>query len=46
MMTFCHETGVLFLQLRATTIVDSDEILPGVIVDFDEWENVVSIEWL
>lgn len=27
------------------TIVESDEVIPGIIADFDSEENVIGIEW-
>lgn len=37
---------VLYIKLRDDRVVDSDEIAPGVIVDFNEKGEVVGIEVL
>lgn len=41
-----RETDTLHLTLREGTIESSEEIRPGVILDFDAEGNVVSIEIL
>lgn len=40
------ETNTLYLRLDESKIVDSEEVKPGVILDYDENENVVGIEIL
>jgi uncharacterized protein YuzE len=40
------ETNTLYLRLDESRIVDSEEVKPGVILDYDENENVVGIEIL
>ena len=37
---------VLYVKLRDDKIVDSDEVAPGVIVDYNEKDNTVGIEVL
>lgn len=34
-----------YFKIMGGTIVESDEIMPGVIVDFDCAGNAVGIEW-
>lgn len=40
------ENDVLYLRLDEKTIVESEEVQPGVILDFDENGRVVGIEIL
>lgn len=40
------ETNTFYLRLDESKIVDSEEVKPGVILDYDENENVVGIEIL
>jgi len=40
------EVDIAYFYLSETKIVDSDEILPGIVYDFDEDDNVVGIEVL
>ncbi len=40
------ENDVLYLRLDDSVIVESEEIQPGVILDFDENNRVVGIEIL
>lgn len=36
----------LYFRLRDSTIVESEEVRPGVILDFDENDRVVGVEFL
>ncbi len=40
------ESDALYLRLDETVIVESEEVQPGVILDFDEHGKVVGIEIL
>ena len=40
------ENDSLYFRLDESRIVESEEIRPGVILDFDENDNVVGIEFL
>ena len=40
------ESDALYFRLDDGNIVESEELRPGVILDFDENENVVGIEFL
>ncbi|MBI5214374.1 MAG: DUF2283 domain-containing protein [Ignavibacteriae bacterium] len=39
-------SNALYLRLDESAIVDSEQIKPGVILDYDEKNNVVGIELL
>jgi len=41
-----HENDALYLRLDESAIVDSEEIKPGIIVDYDAGNNVVGVEFL
>lgn len=41
-----RESDALFFRLDDGRIVESEEVRPGVILDFDENRNVVGIEFL
>ena len=41
-----YGNDALYLQLSESAIVDSEEIKPGVILDYDTNDNVVGIEIL
>jgi uncharacterized protein YuzE len=41
-----HKNDALYLRLDESAIVDSEEIKPGVILDYDANENVVGVEIL
>ena len=41
-----READALYLRLDDSTIVESEEVVPGVVLDFDEHEQVVGIELL
>ena len=40
------DTNTLYLRLDESRIVESEEVKPGVILDYDENNNVVGIEIL
>ncbi len=40
------ETDTLYFRLDEARIVESEEVKAGVILDFDENENVVGVEFL
>lgn len=41
-----HKNDVLYFRLDESAIVDSEEVKPGVILDYDAADNVVGIEIL
>lgn len=41
-----HRNDVLYFRLDESAIVDSEEVKPGVILDYDADDNVVGIEIL
>ena len=41
-----RETDTLYLRLDDTAIVESEEVKPGVVVDFDVENRVVGVEFL
>ena len=41
-----RESDALYFRLDETSIIESEEVQPGVILDFDEHGNVVGIELL
>lgn len=45
-LTFDPEVDALYLVLAEGPVLESEEVAPGVILDFDEHENVVAIEVL
>ncbi len=40
------ESDALYFRLDENKIVDSEEVKPGVILDYDKDENVIGIEFL
>ena len=40
------ETDTLYFRFDENRIIESEEIKPGVILDYDENENVVGVEFL
>lgn len=40
------ETGALYVRRSDETIVESEQVKPGIILDYDEAGNVVGIEVL
>ena len=45
MYEFCKETDGACFKICGGTIVESDEVMPGIIADFDAEGNVIGIEW-
>jgi uncharacterized protein YuzE len=41
-----HKNDALYLRLDESAIVDSEEVKPGVVLDYDANDNVVGIEIL
>jgi uncharacterized protein YuzE len=41
-----HKNDALYFRLDESAVVDSEEIRPGVILDYDVNDNVVGIEML
>ena len=44
--TYDSETDALYVRFAETTIVDSDEVAHGVILDFDSDGKIVAVEFL
>ena len=45
-ITVDKESDTLYFRLDETKIVESEEVRPGVIIDFDEDDRVVGVEFL
>jgi uncharacterized protein YuzE len=43
---FDEETDALYIRLSETRIIESEEVQPGIILDFDEHNHLVAIEIL
>ena len=41
-----QEAGALYLRLDDSTIVESEEVSPGVVLDYNESNEVVGVEML
>lgn len=41
-----HKNDALYFRLDESAVVDSEEIKPGVVLDYDANDNVVGIEML
>ena len=41
-----HKNDALYFRLDESAIVESEEVKPGVILDYDKDDNVVGIEML
>lgn len=41
-----QDVDALYFRLDESRIVDSEEVRPGVILDYDEYDQVVGIEFL
>ena len=41
-----HEADALYLRLDDSRIVESEEVSPGVVLDYNEQEQVVGVEIL
>lgn len=44
--TYDKNTDTLIFQFNGAQVTDSDEIAPGIIADYDESGNIVSLEIL
>ncbi len=45
-VTFAKSDDALYFRLQSQRIVDSEEVRPGVILDYDDKNQVVGIEFL
>lgn len=45
-MKYDKENDVLYIQLSDNAVAESDSEKPGIILDFDDEENIVGIEVL
>ena len=45
-LTVDYEADALYLQLNNSRIVDSEEVAPGVVLDYNENDQVVGVEVL
>jgi len=45
-ITVDKESDTLYFRLDETKIVESEEVRPGIILDFDEDDRVVGVEFL
>jgi uncharacterized protein YuzE len=45
-MHYDEKTDALYLRLDDSTIVESEEVQPGILLDFNDREQVVGIEIL
>ncbi len=45
-LTVAHEADALYLRLDDSKIIESDEVSPGIVLDYDENNQVVGIEML
>ncbi len=45
-ITVDKESDALYFRLDETKIVESEEVRPGIILDFDENDRVVGVEFL
>ncbi len=45
-LNFDPETDALYLDLSDQPVIESEEVAPGVILDFDENEQVIGVEIL
>jgi uncharacterized protein YuzE len=45
-MHYDEKTDALYLRLDDSTIVESEEVQPGILLDFNELEQVVGVEIL
>jgi uncharacterized protein YuzE len=45
-MHYDEKTDALYLRLDDSTIVESEEVQPGILLDFNEREQVVGVEIL
>jgi uncharacterized protein YuzE len=45
-ITVDKESDTLYFRLDETKIVESEEVRPGIVLDFDEDDRVVGVEFL
>lgn len=45
-LTIDHEADALYLELETGSAVESEEVAPGIVVDYDAQNRVVGIEML
>lgn len=45
-LTVDPEVDALYLRLNDAAIVDSEEVAPGVVLDYDAQDNIVGVELL
>jgi uncharacterized protein YuzE len=45
-LTIDHEADALYLELEEGSAVESEELAPGIVVDYDAQNRVVGIEML
>jgi uncharacterized protein YuzE len=45
-LDFDKQTDVLFVRFADETIVESEEVRPGLVIDFDKHGKIVAIEML
>jgi uncharacterized protein YuzE len=45
-VTYDSEADALYVRFAETTIVDSDEVADGVVLDFDSDGKIVAVEFL
>ena len=45
-LTLDRESDALYLRLDETAVVESEEVQPGVVLDYDAADNVVGVEIL
>ena len=45
-LTFDKDADALYLELEDSSIVESEEVAPGVILDYNQTDHVVGIEVL
>ena len=45
-LKYDRSSDALYIRIKEGNIVDSDEIAPGIIVDYDEYGEIVGIEIL
>ena len=41
----CPETSILYFRLSMSRVVESDEVIPGCVVDFNADGDIVGIEF-
>ncbi|MBI5561757.1 MAG: DUF2283 domain-containing protein [Deltaproteobacteria bacterium] len=43
-MKYCKDTDSLYIDLSEKTSVESQEVAPGIVIDFDANDNIVGID--